>query len=316
MSNSIIVFEGPDNCGKSTQIAKTEANLIEKFINSRNRYIATFRSKFPNYNGMYGSLIKHMLTNSQDYDLKSNIDDMNLFSILQADDKINELNEIYRVIKSVDYTFFDRYTLSSRIYDSVLRSYLYKNTYNYYSGMTNGKIQYYHGERYIEDSEPLKRLYEFFDKWVFTEDYFNDDYLSNKIKYNYKLLEHKNFNIKHVLFRSCKALERITKENREFDQYEEDSKVKRMIKTVYDFLPDYLEYKSKDNKDEVPTSYDSWIVIDTTATLSKLLQLGTKEDGLSSSDEEVMYNYCKENSGEVINIISNEITDKLYDILK
>jgi thymidylate kinase len=322
---SIIVFEGPDNCGKTTQIPLVQRKLTKKLID----FIIT--AKFPNYDSMYGKLIKNMLNNKDKYDLRNNLDDMNLFSLLQLEDKLHFMNSINTNNGDNDgaqlidyYLLLDRYTLSSHIYDGLSRIFYneWVDDYDNIDNIRKCELKYYNGNCSFKDIKASMKMCKFLQNKIFkTDNVFTSGYgyLKDKIDFGYKMLEHDFFDIKYVYFRSCKAIERITKENRKLDQYEDDQKFTNTIKAIYNLMPDYrnIIQTGLDSTTPSDSSIDkSFIVVDTTRLLSKELCLGTEENGLSEEDEEVMYKYCKANSGIVMGMVANDITDKLYEILK
>jgi hypothetical protein len=322
MFKSIVVFEGPDNSGKSTQVDLVATSLKEKFKREDNKFPLAFCTKFPNYTSMRGKLIKHMLYNPRDYNLRSDIKSMDLFSDLQLEDKLNTMEKITRAFKSYEYLFVDRYTLSSRIYDGVsrfLRCYHFyfndiKNTY------LKSLCRDWH-DAFINDKHDTISMCQFVSEWIFNLDtiYHNNNYLKDKIELGYSMLEHDFYNIKYVYFKSCKAIERLTKETRKLDQYENNSVFNNIVKDVYNFMPYYrdMEMPMIENRSQPDIAEDkSWIKVDTTKILSDFLHIKTEENKLSDNDEEKIYNYCKENPSESIKLIRDNITNNLYTILK
>jgi thymidylate kinase len=310
----IIVFEGPDNCGKSTQLSR----IIGK-INSERPHIKCHNYKFPNYDSMYGNRIKYMLNHKDEYDLRGNICDMDLFSELQINDKLLLLYYFDESCSNdnVCYCFLDRYTLSSRIYDAVSRALLPEGKdEDDLLSILDYKPKYSNGI-YIEDTNKqiTDRITHFIKTYVYDphQTYVNNKYLADRIALGYGILEHKCYDIKHVYFRSCKALERLASKERELDQYEDDDIFKKIINTIYNFIPNYHH----GDKGPIPliASNKSWIVIDTTLILTKVLHLGTKEDGLSEKDEGVMYRFCRDYPDASLDIVTREATNALYEIL-
>jgi thymidylate kinase len=124
----LIIFEGPDNSGKTTQmniVPEKFANLLKERDNKKITYT---KFKFPQANSLYGKLICHMLYNKTTYDLNK-LENINLFSQLQPDDKLGGFKKISLLLDEYDYVFIDRFTLSSKIYDGASYYLLHNKTY-------------------------------------------------------------------------------------------------------------------------------------------------------------------------------------------
>lgn len=124
----IIVFEGPDKCGKSTQLEKTKQSLIDLGYN-----VAT--TKFPEYTGILGDTILEMLCNpstlsSDDNKLPKGF----LFGLYQVINKISSLNWLYNLYycnEKLDFILIDRFQISAEVYDKAYCRYCECNNISY-----------------------------------------------------------------------------------------------------------------------------------------------------------------------------------------
>jgi hypothetical protein len=309
----LIVFEGPDNCGKTTQIGLAPHYLSEIFKEKDNKEITYTHYKFPRYGTFYGDIIKYMLTENK-YDLIKDTDDIKLFMQIQLEDKLEGIKEIFSLLKQFDYVFLDRFSLSSRIYDAS-SLFLYDNKVdketieNILKAMKNIRSSS-ERNRVILPNDGFN-VYDFIDGWVFTNtfDYLNEP-LREKFSYIYNILEHKIFDIKFVFFKSSSVIERLSRDEREQDQYEKGV-YKKFINLIYDLSGNYImQYKNNGkgiyNKDNVA-------IFDTAPLLSKAFP----EYGYEGLDaEEAIFQYCKNNKASCTKMIAENIAEKIYGLLK
>jgi thymidylate kinase len=315
-TGSLIVFEGPDNSGKSIQLDLVAKKLHNIFNERENRRITTYCTKFPRYGSLYGQLINHMMYHKEEYDLLQNPSDMDLYSDLQMKDKLEGVQPIFQMLKNTDFVFCDRYTLSSRIYDAVPRLLMGRGIDP--EDIKHWKANYSNGNRFYKNKHQMIKLYNLINSWVFNILYFEES-INRQFKLYYDTLEHKYFNITHVLFRSCKTLERITAERRKVDQYEEESLFKSFVNIIYDNIPDAIEYyrETKIHPRFIDIPY---IVSDLSLLLSKELKISLSEWNDGSKElkhyQELMYKYCTVNANKTVEIVTNDIAEKLYTSLK
>jgi hypothetical protein len=235
-TNLIIVFEGPDNCGKTTQINKI-SNVYKKEYSTR----CVKMIKFPRYNTLHGAIIKDML-NSDSCDIVNDKKNYSIFSQIQLKDKMDALEKdifpfIYddKNLFSRKYLFLDRYTLSSRIYDAA-KAYIVNNGdnireyINYYK--ENGKLS----------SDQMYDFISFIKDWIFGLGYIKDQHLLNEYQLGYNMLENNIFNIVHVIFKSSEIIRGVTKTERDFDQHEKDTVFNGFINYIYDNITEPYLY--------------------------------------------------------------------------
>jgi thymidylate kinase len=227
----LIVFEGPDNCGKTTQI-----KYLCTYLQSQNITFTTY--KFPRYDSLYGNMIKYMLYNKDKFDIIHNLKDMNNFSYIQLQDKLDGINELYKLLRENQYVILDRYTLSSRIYDSSSRYLFY-----------NESIKL---EKFIDSND--EGLYYFLSNWVFSFDY-RDNYYKQLFENGYSILEHPFFDIYHVIFKGCPELKRITQKERFLDNYESNTLFTKLVTWAYNNITKNTHHFFENNK---------YITVDTT----------------------------------------------------
>jgi hypothetical protein len=282
----IIVFEGPDSCGKTTQLQKVPEQLAKIFKEKENKEITWTIFKFPRYDSFYGKLVQYMLY-SDDYTL-DNLDNINLFSQVQLDDKLEGMKTLMELMKKYDYILLDRFTLSSRIYDAA-HHYLLHN-------------------HIISEQDDIQHAYHFIAEWVFTNTFeYLDESLRERYKYIYGILEHLYFKTHYVLFKSSHIIEKITNRERPLDQHEHGS-FKKFINLIYDIIydganqnPMYMGVQT----DDVPI-----ICVDTTKLLSNKFNWILQENDESAFEQ---YKKIKKMDDSFVTIITNYIADALYE---
>lgn len=116
----VVIFEGPDICGKTTSIEN-----FKNFLKERKKY-NVYTPRFPNYNAYRGDEIKEHLSN---FDFHYQFKKERPFSILNALDEnsinmmLNKLDVISKdLIKEIserdcDIVLIDRFVMSQFIYD-------------------------------------------------------------------------------------------------------------------------------------------------------------------------------------------------------
>lgn len=131
----IIVFEGADETGKSTQLEKVKESLQEKGY-------SVYTEKYPMYGAYLGDTILNTLKEGTDYlnrppvnSAPGPITNGTIFSLLQCVNKFVTMNSLFNAYnsKTYDYILLDRYIMSSVIYDearieSIMNVEAYKNT--------------------------------------------------------------------------------------------------------------------------------------------------------------------------------------------
>jgi thymidylate kinase len=281
----LIVFEGPDNCGKTTQLALVAEEFARVVKEKDNKEITYKIFKFPRSHSFYGKLIYHMLYNiDKNYSLDT-IENINLFAQLQLDDKLEMFKEISNLLEECDYIFLDRFTLSSRIYDAA----------SYY--LLNTKVDI----SFLKNNQNPNNLHDFLEDWVFTKEfnYLNVN-LREKFKYLYNILNHSFFAIQYVLFKSCPTLERISCDERPPDQYERGT-FKEFISIIYDYIASIVL-----TTEEI---MDNPIIVDTTEIVKKVI--------LSFDHNHIdEYSFCKEKGSLSRHEVTRYIVEKLYERFK
>jgi thymidylate kinase len=234
-SGLIIVFEGPDNSGKSTQINKLLNCLLQKLSEKEKNeqcLLGKPMIKFPQYNTMYGEMINEMLHNTRDYDIVHNLKDMEKFSYLQLQDKLDTVKKIYAILKLYPYVLLDRYTLSSRIYDAASR-FLLKNTLVMDSS------------NFEESNKDL--LDNFLNNWIFSSVY-HSSYFETLFENAFFILENPLFNFYHIIFKSSFILNEKAKREKNLDNYEKESPFKILVDWTYDNITKKDNRFFEDNK--------------------------------------------------------------------
>lgn len=109
MSNlgKLVIFEGPDMCGKTTQL-KYLKNLLE----ANGKSVATF--KYPLVDSKYGRNIYKLFGNKKISVAERDCEIMRL----EVLDKLDSVSAIVKAMKKNDYVLLDRYVLSQIIYDT------------------------------------------------------------------------------------------------------------------------------------------------------------------------------------------------------
>jgi hypothetical protein len=258
LQGRLIVFEGPDNCGKSTQFCK-----LSSYLKEENKSHTLY--KFPRYDRLYGEIIRNMLYNKKDFDILHNISDMNKFSYFQLQDKLDAIRDIHESLKTNDYVILDRYTLSSRIYDAASRFCLKNNI---------------EPSDFFEENE--KTLRTFLNEWIFSSDY-REPYHKSVFEDAYSILENPVFDTYHVLFKTCPEIENITKMRRSLDAYEEESTLKNLVSWAYDNITNVYRLENKHHF----FKKDKYITVDSTALMNNL----DKDQPSSDDCREVIHNY-------------------------
>ena len=116
----VVIFEGPDICGKTTSIEN-----FKNFLKERKKY-NVYTPRFPNYNAYRGCEIKEHLSNFDFYDqfkkerpfsILNTLDENSINMMLNkldviSKDLIKEINE-----QDCDIVLIDRFVMSQFIYD-------------------------------------------------------------------------------------------------------------------------------------------------------------------------------------------------------
>lgn len=161
----LIVFEGPDKCGKSTQIKRAEKSLK---LNGYN--VATF--KFPNYKSPTGIKILEMLKDPA-VDMICNRDDQMRFANLQIEDKFACKSKFIKLIEENDFVLLDRFIVASIVYDYVSLTSCYNKSI--VKDHTIEEDFVYLRKKYDEIAEGIDAEYIFFNR---------SDYITNVCKNN------------------------------------------------------------------------------------------------------------------------------------
>jgi hypothetical protein len=223
----LIVFEGPDHCGKSAQ-----ANELCKRLTKNNLNFAFV--KYPRYeDSIYGAMIRHMLYDNN-INLLNDEKCMDQFSYLQLMDKLNSVDYIYKLLNEHDFVILDRYTLSGRIYDSSIRYLLRCKADFDFTPENKDKIKEYM-EYYLRE-------------WAFSN-VFRGPYYNHLFEDGLSILENNLYDIYHILFRSSTYIETIvgydnkTNRDKERDNYENNYILPTVIKYVYDNIEEAIGFK-------------------------------------------------------------------------
>ena len=107
----LIVFEGPDKSGKSTQMKKVAERLSSSYK------VATFH--FPNYDSPTGSRIKSILMDKEN-DYRNCLSTVMNFAVLQIEDKVNCRDTLKKMLSENDFVILDRLTISSIVFFSLI----------------------------------------------------------------------------------------------------------------------------------------------------------------------------------------------------
>ena len=116
----VVIFEGPDVCGKTTSIEN-----FKNFLKDNKKY-NVYTPRFPNYNACRGEEIKNHLSTFDFYDQFkkerpfSILNDLDDFSINLTLNKLDVIsNELIKEIKERDFdiVLIDRFVMSQFIYD-------------------------------------------------------------------------------------------------------------------------------------------------------------------------------------------------------
>lgn len=124
----VIVFEGPDETGKSTQVYNVASALEYKGK-------SVYTLKYPLYDGLVGDSILGCLKNGVDNVIEMKLSERGcvstgvMFSLMQSINKFFGMNQLYNLAKfgHFDYILVDRYLMSSYVYD-VARSRISNNS--------------------------------------------------------------------------------------------------------------------------------------------------------------------------------------------
>ena len=108
----VIVFEGPDCCGKTTMLKKTAEALTAKGYNVR-----VF--KFPSYSGLFGDeILDHLLNWDPHKHTKQECFEKQIeFSKMLTVNKLDAFKYFCEQAKGADYVLVDRFVLSQYVYD-------------------------------------------------------------------------------------------------------------------------------------------------------------------------------------------------------
>lgn len=102
----LIVIEGPDGCGKSTQ-----CTLLVKKLKSEGKSVKFIH--FPNYNSFYGEMISEFLRGEF-----GGVEEVHpkLVGLLFGLDRKDYIHELQRCLRVFDYVILDRYVTSNIVY--------------------------------------------------------------------------------------------------------------------------------------------------------------------------------------------------------
>jgi hypothetical protein len=309
MPGSLIVFEGPDHAGKTVQIERVAKKLKTLYQARNDRSIEYFTFKLPRYGFLAGDMIKYMLHHKDDYDLKNCKAHMDLFSHLQLEDKMEGIKTFYQMLKVCDFVFLDRYTLSARVYDAATRLMAIKGIDADQLKRWEEALWFHKGEGDRYSGYNTTKLYELINSWIFNITYF-DNGKNDTFKQGYDFLEHKLFNIHHVLFRSSSALARIAGEERSMDQYEDEGLFKRFVSCLYDNLPGAMEYY-KLTSSHSPFINIPYICSDINQLFIKQFDINIHREDREGIEEK-LYGYLKSHEEAALDLVTDDIAQKLY----
>jgi hypothetical protein len=310
MPGSLLVFEGPDHAGKTIQIERVAKKLKILYQTREDKVINYYCTKFPRYELLTGDMVRYMLQHKDKYDLKNCKAHMDLFSHLQLEDKIEGIKSAYQMLKICDFVFLDRYTLSARIYDAASRLMAIKGIDNDQLKRWEDALWFHNGTANEYKGYNTAKLYELINAWVFNIAYF-DNGKNETFKQSYDFLEHKLFNIHHVLFHSSQALARIAEENRPMDQYEDDGLFKRFINCLYDNIPGAIEYY-KITSSHSPFINIPYICSDINQLLIKQFDINIHRESREGIEEKI-YGYCKSHEEAALDLVTDDIAQKIYE---
>jgi hypothetical protein len=306
LPGELIVFEGPDNCGKSTQLKLVGKELKQRLREKYDTDVNIYYFKFPQRGKLYGDMIYYMLLHKENYNFLYD-EDRKLFSQLQYNDKLDGLQHLHQLL-SQDNTIvlLDRFTLSARIYDAVNE---YIHNYKIcipYTKVSNGI--YVDGKYEAIFSEASMHFF---------KDIFKDIFLAPKN--TYEILEHNLFNTFHVIFRSCDAISQIVEETRKLDQYEDNSLFKEVVNSIYnnityyeEFYKDFIQQKHLHSCTTICPYIQKgkYTMVDTTELIFKQMQNASGTKKYTTQD---MYEFMK--NYRPVSSITSDITDKIIAYL-
>jgi hypothetical protein len=302
----LIIFEGSDNCGKTTQ-AQRVAQEFQKFMfDTRDRIVTCTHISFPQYETVHGDMIKHMLYHPDQYNLTSK-KDAKLFGYIQYQDKLNALPVLYDLLGRFDFVFCDRYTLSGRIHDAAL---YFDEFLQEYDDTYEVTPEAYHREVGLL-AYNKEKLAKFVTKYVFGLRYLHEIERNRTITW-LNMLEHRLFDIAHVYMKSSKIISTITSLHRELDQHEIPSDHNVLIRTLFDSIPEVFSSTNQVDLPSIgPQFTDRFMHVDSDSLIVPLL-----DDYYHSSVNEIvtgikagtsMITTIPDKNEECLNAVTQEI---------
>lgn len=122
---TLIIFEGPDMCGKSSHV-----NTVAELLKKEGRKVTTF--KYPDYKGKYGDEILNFL---KTFDISENSIEKNISMVLNKEymdfcNKIFSKDKLISLSKKNDYIILDRFFMSQLVYTLAWVCILSSHKYN------------------------------------------------------------------------------------------------------------------------------------------------------------------------------------------
>lgn len=261
---TLIIFEGPDMCGKSSHV-----NTIAELLKKEGCKVTTF--KYPDYKGKYGDEILDFL---KTFDISENNIEKNISMVLNKEymdfcNKIFSKDKLISLSKKNDYIILDRFFMSQFVYTlawtCILSSYKY-----------NPSLKF---------------------KWSINKYKRDIDYISELACKHYNdILEYfkDNFEIKTIMFKKSKVVSHKTlssRDSKDISKYDITESYQICVSRLFDYISTHSIESYKYNNVEinfVPSDSNNLVLDDFVKTL---LNVKNTSNVVATIDTDSAFNF-------------------------